>query len=308
VNKLRSLLPSVRSLLDENFRSGDMAAVDAARHVVELSWPGAVSVEPLIAMVDAAMQRFRNDPDKSDAWLAPRVHATLRLTRREAAEKSIWYWLNVVAKPDYVRWRFGSERAVSRVVALDRFMGEDSKNALGRLWWAAELTRNGMDYSETASILRTSRFFTSWQSLDAMHHRATALAVCRFSREFNDRKGLTDSQSQRLAKAFNLRLTTLALDTLVPTPPVDVYSIEEWRKQSIDESKYLTDLPEGPDEAPVSDEDVDAVLDVLASLASEIDLVEFKREKAQRSHGNDEAESSPAAEAVKGGLLESPAS
>lgn len=290
MNHLRSLLPSVRPLLDENFRGGDVSVVDASQHQVDVPWPNAVNIEPLIAMIDEAMQRFRNDPGNSDVWLAPRVHATLRLTRREAAERTIWYWLNVVAKPDYVRWRFGGERAASHVVTLDRFMGEDSKNALGRLWWAAEMTRNGNNYSETVSILRTSRFFSSWQPLDVMHHRAAALAVCRFAREFNDGKGITDSQSQRLAKALNLRLTTLALDAIVPTSAVDVYAIEEWRAKRIDESKYLTELPEGPDEEPVSPEQINAIIDVLVLLAKEIDLSEFKREKRERRHRENESE------------------
>jgi len=290
MKELRSLLPSVRPLLDENFRGGDVSVLDVSEHEADVPSLSTVNIEPLIAMVDEAMRRDRNDPDKSDAWLAPRVHATLRLTRREAAERTIWYWLNVVAKPDYVRWRFGGERAASRVVALDRFMGEDSKNALGRLWWAAELTRNGNNYSETVSILRSSRFFASWQSLDVMHHRTAALAVCRFAREFNDGKGITDSQSQRLAKALNLRLTTLALDAIVPTLAVDVYAIEEWRARRIDESKYLTKLPEGPDEEPIATENINTIFDVLTALAEEIDLSEFKREKRKRRRSEDESE------------------
>jgi hypothetical protein len=285
---LQGLRSSIRALLDENFRSGDAPVIDASQHSEDISLTSSVNIEPLIAMLDEGMRRFHSDPDKSDAWLAPRVHATLRLTRREAAQKTIWYWVNVVGKPDYVRWRFGGERASSRVVALDRFMGEDSKNALGRLWWAAELTRNGKDYSETVSILRTSRFFTSWQPLDAMHHRAAAIAVCRFAREFSSGKGITDSQSQRLAKAFNLRLATLALDALVPTPAVDVYAILEWAREPIDESKYLADMPEGPDEEPVSERDIQVVHHVLESLADEIDLVDFKREKPQPKNLADE--------------------
>lgn len=160
---LKALRSSVRPLLDDHFRSGEAPSIDVGSHEHELGWER--SIEPLEYVIDEAMRRFRSTPDQSDTWLAPRVHATLRLTRRQAAEKTILYWLNIVAKPDYVRWRFGSEGGESRVVAFDRFMGEDSKSAIGRLWWAAELTRNGSDYSETEQVLRTSRFFTSWQPL-----------------------------------------------------------------------------------------------------------------------------------------------
>ena len=202
---LLGLLPSVRALLDENFRSGATGTVDARQHIVDLQLDRKIDLSSLFAVVDEAIHRYRHNPDQSDQWLAPRVHATLRLSRREAADKRIWNYVNIISKPAYVLWRFGeSHEENNLVVPLDRFMGEDSKNALGRLWWIAELTRNGPNYFETADILRTSRFFVSWLSLDAMHHRPAALAVCRFVREFNDGKRMSDAQSQRLAKAFNL--------------------------------------------------------------------------------------------------------
>ncbi len=277
---LKALRSSVRPLLDEHFRSGDAPSIEVGPHEYDVSWE--CPLEPLNYVIDEAMRKFQSAPDKSDTWLAPRVHATLRLTRRQAAEKTIWYWLNIVARPDYVRWRFGSEDegAGAQVVALDRFMGEDSKNAIGRLWWAAEMTRNGSDYSETEQILKTSRFFTSWQPLDAMHNRSAAIAVCRFSREFNEGKGLTDSQSARLAKAFNFRLSTLLLDALAPESALDGTAIEEWCQEKFDETKYLDDLPVGPDEMQVPEESIEAVLTVLDRLATEIDLAEFKRKKA----------------------------
>ncbi|MBX3412392.1 MAG: hypothetical protein KF708_06875 [Pirellulales bacterium] len=275
---LHGLLPSVRTLLDENFRNGSLASIDAAAFIVNSPLEREIDIAPLLAMVDEAMERFKHAPDKSDQWLAPRVHACLRLHRREAADKRVWHYLNIVAKPDYVRWRFGEQEGDgAHAVAIDRFMGEDSKNALGRLWWAAELTRNGADYGETVQILKTSRFFTSWQPLDAMHHRPAALAICRFAREFNDGAGLTDSQSQRLAKAFNLRLSTLALDALATNPAIDSVAVEEWCNEPVDETKYFDELPNGPDEEPVADEAISAVFEVLATLAGEIDLAEFKR-------------------------------
>uniref|UniRef100_A0A7C4LMH5 Uncharacterized protein n=1 Tax=Schlesneria paludicola TaxID=360056 RepID=A0A7C4LMH5_9PLAN len=273
---LKALKSSVRPLLDEHFRSGEIPSIDVEPHEYHLDWER--SIEPLEYVIDEAMRKFRSTPDKSDAWLAPRVHATLRLTRRQAAEKTIWYWLNIVAMPDYVRWRFEYE---DNAVPLDRFVGEDSKNAIGRLWWAAELTRNGPDYSEMARL--PLRFFVSWQPLDAMHNRSAAIAVCRFSRQFNQGKGLTDSQSERLAKAFNFRLSTLLLDALAPEPPLDITAIQEWCQEPIDETKYLNELPTGPDENPVPEESIAAVMAVLDQLATEIDLAEFKRKRPASS-------------------------
>ena len=274
---LMALEPSVRTLLDVNFRSGRTLRLDIPQLIVDFDRK--IDIEPLLAILNEGMRRNQHTPDQSDAWLAPRVHASLRLTRREAADKRIWHFLNIVSRPDYVRWRFGSVDPESLTIApIDRFMGEDSKNAIGRLWWAAEITRNGSDYRETESVLRTSRFFTSWQPLDAMHHRPTAIALCRFDREFNSGKGLTDSQSQRLAKAFNLRLSTLCLDAVAANPPIDVAAIDDWCKMPVDETKFTGDiLPDGPEEDPVPENSVRVVKDLLASLGDEIDLSEFKR-------------------------------
>lgn len=281
---LKGLLPGVRVLLDENFRSGALSSVAAEPYVVDLRLGRDIDLDPLIAILNEGMDRFRDQPDSSDGWMAPRVHAALRLTRREASGKSLWNYINVVVKPDYVRWRFSEMTDEGNsVVPFDRFTGEDSKNAVGRLWWVAELTRNGSDYQETVNVLRTSRFFTSWQPLDAMHHRPAAIGVCRFVREFNDGKGLTDSQSQFLAKAFNLRLATLCLDALVANTKSDPLAIEDWCAETVDETKFMGDeLPQGPDEDLVSEESIHAVTQVLSDLASETGLVEIKRSRKKR--------------------------
>lgn len=116
-----------------------------------------------------------------------------------------------------------------------------------------------------------------------MHNRAAAIAVCRFSRQYNDGAGLSDVQSQLLAKAFNFRLSTLLLDALAPEPPLEMSAIQDWCQEPIDETKYLNELPAGPDENPVPEKSIEAVMAVLDQLASEIDLAEFKRKKAVSS-------------------------
>ncbi len=285
---LVGLLPTVRSLLDENFRSGATTTIDSSQHVVDLQMQRKIDLSSLIAVVDQAMHQYRHNPDQSDQWLAPRVHATLRLSRREAADKRIWNYVNIVIRPDYVRWRFGeTDEEHDLIVPLDRFLGEDSKNALGRLWWIAELTRNGPSYFETADILKTSRFFASWHSLDAMHHRPAALAVCRFVREFNDGKRMTDAQSERLAKAFNLRLATLSLDAISANPAEDAVAIKDWCAELIDETKFMDDLPIGPDEDPVPEREIDAVIEILRIPAREIDLTAFKKLRRRRRSDTD---------------------
>jgi hypothetical protein len=46
-----------------------------------------IDVEPVVNLIEEAVRRYPEKPDESDAWLAPRVHHVLRLSRREAARR-----------------------------------------------------------------------------------------------------------------------------------------------------------------------------------------------------------------------------
>jgi hypothetical protein len=275
VSELKGLNADVRSLVaDPNFRNGSRPAVEYEPHLVDLGLGRKVSIEPLRAVLEETKKRFL--PKKSDPWLAPRVHATLRLTRREAADRRVWAYLNVAAFPDHVRWRW-LDPDEEGVVPIDRFLGEDSKNHLGRLWWGAELTRNGPDYQRTEKAFAGSRFSVSWQVLDVMHHRPAALAIVDFIEQFGGR-GLTDSQAAPMARALNAALRTLALDALVRNPEPDVEAFREWIDQPIDETKMMDELPKGPDEKDlVSEEAIAEVRKQLDELAQAINLSTYIR-------------------------------
>ena len=51
-------------------------------------------------------------PPTSDRWLAPRLHWSLRLTRSEAADRTMWEWL-AVRHADYVLWRWSGVEGVA---------------------------------------------------------------------------------------------------------------------------------------------------------------------------------------------------
>ncbi len=109
-----------------------------------------VDLEPLDEAVEEVLEDTEIETAKIDQKLAPTVHETLDLTRREAAIEGIWHYLTVVEYPELVRCRWGH---VSNV--REKFLkgGEDIySNAIHRLWWIAEITRNGDDYSRTEEI------------------------------------------------------------------------------------------------------------------------------------------------------------
>ncbi|BEL01958.1 hypothetical protein Q0Z83_001490 [Actinoplanes sichuanensis] len=105
-----------------------------------------------LTVIDVLMRRFRDrfadldqrgDRAASDSWLAPRLHYALRLTRAEAGDRDLWSWL-AIRYSDYVVWRWAG---AGEKPTEDRWHGQINKQALMRLWWGAELFRNGPDYS-----------------------------------------------------------------------------------------------------------------------------------------------------------------
>lgn len=273
MSTLKGLNPAGRSLVTPDFRKGDQATIEAGPYIESPNLGREVPLAPLQGVVAEAMKRFEHEPQKSDPWLGPRVHATLRLTRREAADKRIWEYLTVVEFSHYVRWRWANLDNPDKVVPQDRFLGEDSKNALARLWWATELTRNGSDYKRSKIALGISRFSVSWLHLILAHHRAAGVAVVDFLSTFQG-KGATDTQGQVMAKATNVALRTLCLDALAASPPTDAEAVREWIAEEIDETTMMDELPQGPDEAPVAEVDIATVRKILDDLAERIQLAD----------------------------------
>jgi hypothetical protein len=109
--------------------------------------------------LDPIREKIQNDVYESekhgkgdstiDGEVAETVRRTIDLTRREAAIDGIWHYLTVVEFPEFVRYRWESDDMRGKF--LDG--GEDIySNALHRLWWIAEITREEDDYTRTSEI------------------------------------------------------------------------------------------------------------------------------------------------------------
>lgn len=265
---LQLLEPQARGTLTPEFYKGEVA-LDFSKFqapFVRQPTPGApdipeqVDIEPLLAVVRRAMKS--NSSAESDRWLAPRVHATLRLYRREAADHRIWDYLALVALPEYVRWRFGEKDSAPEF----RFVGPDYRHALARLWWGAELTRNGADYSPTESAFTMQDIPHTWMRNDAFHHRPAVLAAIRLLSTMNGGKPATSDQQNALGQAFNLALTTTVLDEVAVNPAPDLAAIEDWLAEPVNETLMYEQMPQGPAEPPVSKEAIAKVEELLGRL------------------------------------------
>lgn len=254
---LRVLRPDARRYLaPENYLLGVPA------DLVELSEPFTardIDLRPLVAVIAEAMKRFPDNPVGSDGWLAPRVHAALRLFRREAADSALWGYLAVRFR-EYVLWRWTTKEGTA--IGELRISGSTRRQALARLWWLAELTRDASDYSATEPACR-SQEMTNWLlDVRAFQHPVLALAYARLFTGSG-----TDTVIRDTAKALNHALTTIAIDALIPTPAVDDRTLVDWVRSPADETLMLDQLPLGPDDRDIATAQIDEAVELLRELA-----------------------------------------
>ncbi len=225
---------------------------------------------PVRALVEDAMYRFQEDrPTAADSWLAPRLHAALRLTRREAADRRIWNYLALGVAPDYVVWRHlvAKSEDVPAKVAARRFRGPAYTQAFARLWWAAELFRDGPDYRPVVTVCSNQDMLNTALRVDVIDHRPTAQAMVRLM----ERGTVSTGRGvNALVAAINASAATLMYDVVAPDAERDGRPLRAWIEAA--ESAPAVprrDLPIGPYEEKVPERSVDVLADHFAALFAE---------------------------------------
>jgi hypothetical protein len=278
--ELKRLAPQFRTLVTADFLV-NKAAIDGslATHVMEPEHQRKSDLEHLVNIVSKAIEKFSETKrGESDQWLAPRVHATLRLTRREAGDPGVWNYVGICVLEEYVRWRW---QADTNAVAAERFVcGEYNKHAVARLWWGAELTRNGPDYMSTQLLFKNQDVQNSWVKTRLFRHRPTALASLRLLSTYNNGEFADSNTIRDLIKSFNMALTTTMLDAVAPSTDVDAQSVREWCAKPVDETTMYEDMPIGPDEPPVDEQHIEAVTDLLRRVVSKTHFTNRKHSAA----------------------------
>jgi hypothetical protein len=215
-------------------------------------------------LLEEAKARY-TDPPSSDSWLAPRLHSVLRLTRAEASDNGLWFWLSVTQGAAYVRWRWP---ATTDGKSLKRYKGGDRDNALSRLWWTAEIFRNGADYAPATKALSLQDVPSTWLVLRAVHNRPAALAAVDKIESWTGLSDLT-RRVNRLSKVLNHHLTTVMIDAVAPDAGSDPGAMAEWLTGRPERTEVLADaLPEGPPEDSVDASAVSAARGLLDAVAA----------------------------------------
>ncbi|MGW4744747.1 DUF6339 family protein [Streptomyces sp. NPDC004290] len=214
-------------------------------------------------LIDDAMYIHRDErPTQADAWLAPRLHAILRLTRAEAADSALWNYLALGVAPDFVVWRHLSD--TTKTVNAQCFKGPHYKQAFARLWWSAELFRNGPDYEPVVIACGNQDMLNTALRLDVIDHRPTAQALVRLLRRGVIRTG---RDANALAKVVNTSAVTVMYDVIAQDVPRDGDAVQMW----IDGGEsgltvHHRPLPEGPAEAPAPESSVELLANNFEEL------------------------------------------
>jgi hypothetical protein len=273
--RLREANHEIARNLDVAFRLGH-ASAELDDFVTDIDFGRELEIEPTLGVLEKAMERFDAHRAQSDAWVGPRMHSALRLTRREAARRGVWRFLAAEACPSYVRWRWGPEEEheedeLQQPAPLERFVGPDYKHAFGRLWWMAEVFRDGADYGPAARALSLQDITNNLFRMDIAHHRPTAQAAVNVLVPSGG-ESLTGREANALAKAINATATTIAIDLIAPDEPLDDAARQAWIADARDIDLALLirdDLPRGPLDPQTPEASVQTMEALLQELLSE---------------------------------------
>ncbi|MFD5145591.1 DUF6339 family protein [Streptomyces sp. NPDC058401] len=240
---------------------------------------------PVRDLVEQAMIRHDGNRAAADGWLAPRLHATLRMTRAEAADNRLWNHLAMVVAPDYVAWRHrrSDTDAGQGAATVTRFSGPHYTQAFSRLWWAAELFRDGSDYRPVEVACRLQDVLQTTMRLDVIDHRPTAQAIVKIlGRRLAAGERRMGDRVNALSAAVNAAGSTLVYEVLAPDGGPEIDALRDW----IDESEHAAAvpwerLPEGPDDGTVRQASVDALVPIFDRLLAEAPL----RDRGTRRQG-----------------------
>jgi hypothetical protein len=268
-----ALLPgsAAQRFLTRSLLTGEQAPPAGAVDQLTAPWEGAAANEAAAVrdLVNEAKRRHEDGaPTVADAWLAPRLHSTLRMTRRDAADPAIWNFLALRLAPDYVQWRHRPRRvhpdgSVGAVVAA-RYSGPFHTQAFSRLWWAAELFRDGADYVPVVVACENQDVLNTVLRLEFIHHRPAAQAMISLLQ-----RGVvtTGREVNALAAAVNAAGGTLSYESLSPDHSPDRDAHQDWINALPESARAPFDrLPDGPPDGGL---DLD-LLEVLAPLFSEL--------------------------------------
>jgi hypothetical protein len=192
------------------------------------------------AVVDSLMaecQRRRDDgawsSDRTevDRWLAPRIHYALRLTRQRASDRSLWEWL-AMRYHEHTVWRWADP--LTNVVGDDRYFGPIHKQVIARLWWGAEIFRNGPDYVPVERAFVRQDLINSYLHRPLVRCRSLALGIVDVLIPPGEAKEKSAAQVNDLARVLNFATAGAPPELETELQQDDFSALEMWAAKDPD--------------------------------------------------------------------------
>jgi len=208
--ELHRLTEDGRRLVGQSFMKGEATLTEEQLNEYVEPMPGypTADLDRIDSAVKDVLEEYPEYETAIDGSLAEEIHRALDITRRTAGDPGLWHWLAVVQYPDLVRhrWEYRSEEAMR-----EKFLGAGSdlySNAIHRLWWIAELTSRGDDYSTTDAVFANqtmvNKVFDRWFA----RYQPAVRAMCD---ELADEPSRVIDETTR---RFNHALTNVQLEGL----------------------------------------------------------------------------------------------
>lgn len=197
LSSVSASLVSDEFLLDPE--AGPLQGIDIAEAL-----PIEVPLDSFHSAVSACVAQFEEDPPAGDGTLSVEMHRALSLPRTLGMDTGVWHFLACVARTDYVWYRWGTGGKVSR----ERFLGSIKRNSFARLWWCAEVMRDGNDYTGVSACFEQQDLYEAvFGRTFSKFPLAARLLVERLS-------SLERGVVREVAKDFNLMLSTFVLEDM----------------------------------------------------------------------------------------------
>lgn len=230
--------------LDDQLEGGTAVEMDASPVVrSDGSLISLLALHDLLEAFDVRRQSGVWDKDRasSDGWLAPRVHAALRLDRAQSSDRGVWHWLAVHSGAAYVQWRWEGDKGI----ANERWYGPIHKQALARLWWGAEIFRDGGDYTPVERAFKRQDLINSYLHRPLVRCRSFALGVVNVLASENE-DALPARQVNDLARVLNLCTAGRPPELHVHFQTDDMDAALTWASSDAPVPPDWDPLPSGP--------------------------------------------------------------
>lgn len=206
--KLRRLSAEAHSLVTPELATGTIERLPEEiyeRYLEESEQP--LELDELAEVVSYLVAQTPKHDAKFDQLAGPLIHRALPLRRREASQPGVWRYLAMVCFPELVRHRW---QVQSWPTTRSRYwtMGtRHDSNAFSRLWWIAEITREGSSYALTEEVLSKQQLAIQIFVRKFSSYRPSVAAFVQVMRD-------SSLDVERTAKELNGRLSTLVLESL----------------------------------------------------------------------------------------------